>query len=368
MFVGLRGVGGIQGGVETHVAELIRHLPMAPDRLEVIAREPYRRRDLPADPDLPMIRWLPASRYVAFEAVAHTLLGVFYAALRRPAVLHVHGIGPGVAIPLARLLGLCVVATHHGFDYEREKWGGVARGVLRWGERQAMSWANACICISPVASVLLRAAHAREITFIHNGVADFAPVTAGATLEQHGLVPGRYIVNVARMVPEKRQLDLIAAFHAADLPSDVRLVLIGGADHESGYARRVRQSACPRVILTGHVSGTPLAELFSNAGLFVLPSSHEGLPISLLEAMAYDRQLLLSDLPVYRAMGLPEDRLFPVGDVAELARRLEQIFETTPDRHDWSEMLVPYRWPSIALRTAQVYRQCAPKEFAEFDW
>jgi hypothetical protein len=54
MFLGLRGVGGIQGGVETHVAELARHLPFPLERMEVLGRSPYRRADTPADPSLPL--------------------------------------------------------------------------------------------------------------------------------------------------------------------------------------------------------------------------------------------------------------------------------------------------------------------------
>jgi glycosyltransferase involved in cell wall biosynthesis len=102
------------------------------------------------------------------------------------------------------------------------------------------------------------------------------------------------------------------------------------------------------------MAGAPLAELFSNAGLFVLPSTHEGLPIALLEAMSYGRALLLSDLPVYRAMGLPEDCLFPwvtrrTGAAAGrgLCAALLPV--------DWSAALDAYRWDEVARRTAAVY-------------
>lgn len=357
MFLGLRGVGGIQGGVETHVAELARHLPFPPERMEVLGRSPYRRADVPADPSLPITRWLPAPRQPALEALFHSVLGVFYAALRRPALLHIHGIGPGMVTPLARLLGLRVVATHHGKDYEREKWGPLARRMLRWGERQAVLRSNAVVCISPVCSAELRSSYHRDVAYVPNGVDLLRPVPPGATLARHGLAAGRYIVNVARIVPEKRQLDLIEAFQQAGLPDDVRLVLIGGADHEADYVREVRKAAAqdPRVVLAGHMAGAPLAELFSNAGLFVLPSTHEGLPIALLEAMSYGRALLLSDLPVYRAMGLPEDCLFPVGDTGELARRLGAAFAPAPLPVDWSAALDAYRWDEVARRTAAVY-------------
>jgi glycosyltransferase involved in cell wall biosynthesis len=356
MFLGLRGIGGIQGGVETHVTELVRNLPYAKEEMEVIGRTPYRRSDLPTDPALPPVHWLPTLRHQSLEAVIHSLIGVFYAAIRRPRLLHIHGIGPNIVTPLARLFGLRVVSTHHGDDYEREKWGPLARMILRQGERHTVLSAHACISISPVGAKTLRERYQRDVSFIPNGVAALSPVRPGTMMAEHGLEAGRYIVNVARLVPEKRQVDLIDAFEKAALPG-VKLVLIGGADHETPYARTLRErtAANPMIDMTGHVSGAPLAELFSNAGLFVLPSTHEGLPIVLLEAMHYGRQVLVSDLPVYRAMGLPEDCIFPVGNVDALAERLRAAFVSPPEPIDWSHMLDRYRWRGVAEETAAIY-------------
>lgn len=364
MILGLRGMEGVQGGVETHVMQLVQHLPISATQIEVLGRSPYRPKGLVPDPALPRTRWLPTTRHPALEALVHSLVAVGYAAVRRPAMLHIHGIGPNLVTPLARLLGLRVVATHHGNDYHREKWGGFARAMLRCGERNAILHANAIIAISPIEAQTLRERYHRDVAYIPNGVRSTSPVPAGETLIRYGLVPGRYIVNVARLVPEKRQSNLIEAFVAADLPDDVRLVLIGGADHEADYVQRVRALAAadPRVILAGHVSGAPLAELFSNAGLFVLPSTHEGLPIALLEAMAYGLPLLLSDLPVYPAMALPAACLFPVGDVAALSQRLGACFATPPGRVDWGPLLVFYNWERVGRETARIYDRVLGQE------
>jgi glycosyltransferase involved in cell wall biosynthesis len=356
MFLGLRGVGNVQGGVETHVTNLILHLPIPPDRMEVIGRAPYRE-GAETDPRLPKVRWLPAFRHQSSETVIHTFLGVCYAALRRPALLHIHGIGPNLMTPLARLLGLKVVATHHGADYAREKWGALARRMLRAGEREAVERSEACISISPTDAADLRRRYDRDVTFIPNGIDMPTAAPAGETLRKYGITASRYIINVARLVPEKRQLDLIDAFARAEVPDDVHLVLVGGADHESQYVRAVRERAAmvPRIIMPGHVSGQPLAELFSNAGVFALPSTHEGLPIALLEAMAYGRALVLSDLPVYRAMGLPETCQYVAGDIDGLAGKLTEAFVRTSKPEDWSAILVNYRWDHVARDTMEVY-------------
>jgi hypothetical protein len=71
-------------------------------------------------------------------------------------VLHIQAIGPALMAPLARLLGLHVVVTHHGPDYEREKWGRLARMALRAGEAWGMRFSDGRIVISQTIRKLVR--------------------------------------------------------------------------------------------------------------------------------------------------------------------------------------------------------------------
>jgi glycosyltransferase involved in cell wall biosynthesis len=70
-----------------------------------------------------------------------------------------------------------------------------------------------------------------------------------------------------------------------------------------------------------------LLKLYSQAGLFVLPSYHEGLPIVLLEAMSYEVPVLASDIPANKEVDLPQDRYFRCGGVEGLKRKLESFLE-----------------------------------------
>jgi glycosyltransferase involved in cell wall biosynthesis len=63
--------------------------------------------------------------------------------------------------------------------------------------------------------------------------------------------------------------------------------------------------------MSGFQKWESLSELYSNAGLFVLPSYHEGLPIVALEAMSYNLPILLSDIPANKEVVLSEET-FPV--------------------------------------------------------
>lgn len=69
--------------------------------------------------------------------------------------MHIHAIGPALLTPMARLLGMKVVFTHHGPDYDRNKWGTAAKTILKLGERMGTKYANEVIVISEVINNLL---------------------------------------------------------------------------------------------------------------------------------------------------------------------------------------------------------------------
>jgi len=361
-FLGLRGFPGVQGGVETHAEHLCPLLAAMDCEVEVIVRSPYQnhalRRSWQGVRLTPL--WSPRSK--ALEAVAHTFLGVLYAGcVRRPDVLHIQAIGPALLTPLARLLGLRVVVTHHGPDYERQKWGRFARLALRLGERFGMRWAHGRIVISEAVRALVRKKHRVDPALIPNGVTlpEIPPGTG--TPHQFGLTPGKYLLLVSRLVPEKRHMDLIEAFRRAKL-ADWRLAIVGASDHPDDYAHRVLNVAAetPGVVCTGFQSGEALRELYAHAGLFALPSSHEGLPIAMLEALSYGLPVIASAIPANLEVGLPQKHYFPVGDVEALAAKLRQFASQPPslDARDARRIWVcsRYDWNGIARQTVAVYR------------
>ena len=134
MMLGLRGVPQVQGGVEKHVEELSSAFVEKGWDVEVLGRKPYLAQATPYVWNGVQVRPLWAPLSTKFEAIAHTFLGVLVAAYKRPDILHIHAIGPALLTPFARLLGLKTVVTHHGFDYDRDKWGGMARKMLKTGE------------------------------------------------------------------------------------------------------------------------------------------------------------------------------------------------------------------------------------------
>jgi len=123
-------------------------------------------------------------------------------------------------------------------------------------------------------------------------------------------------------------------------------------------------SAGDGVVLTGFLKGAALAQLYTHAGAFILPSSHEGLPIALLEAMSYGLPVLASDIPANKEVGLPDASYFAVGDVAALAAALGRLAQAPRDEADRknlrSQVARAYDWDTIAQMTLRVYRNLDP--------
>jgi glycosyltransferase involved in cell wall biosynthesis len=357
--IGTRGFPGVQGGVEKHCEELFPRLVGLGAEVTALTRTPYLKK--PYKREWQGVKyvnlWCPRKK--SLEVLFHTFFGVFIAKVKSPDILHCNAIGPSLLIPLVRLLRLKVVMTHHGPDYERAKWGWLAKKVLRLGEKWGCKYADEIIAISSGIKKLVKEKFEREAYLIPNGV--IIPKRSDKTdyIEKAGLIPEKYILSVARFVPEKGLHDLISAF--SKLNTDWKLAIAGDADHETAYSKNLKEIArrTPGVILTGFVTGSPLEELYSHASLFVLPSYHEGLPIALLEALSYGLSVVVSDIPPNREVTLPEERYFKVGDSEDLAKKIDIFLKTGLNEKERQAQIQlvkeRYDWDHIARETYRVY-------------
>jgi glycosyltransferase involved in cell wall biosynthesis len=360
MWIGLRGFPDVQGGVETHAENLCFELARLGCDITVLTRSPFHPNG--AQENWRGIRmkriWSPSTP--GLEAMIHTMIGVLYAAVKRPDILHIQAIGPAIWTPFARALGLTVVVTHHGKDYERQKWGSFAKLVLRTGELLGMKYSNKGIAISSGIQEHIRTKYRVESALISNGVVMPEAVTSFDTLLAFDLVPKKYILMVSRFVPEKRHHDILDAFERANL-AGWKLVLVGDLNASTPYVKSIadKVAGMKNVVCPGFRSGRDLAELYSHAGFFVLPSSHEGLPIAILEAMSYGLVVIASDIPANREVACGAIEYFDVGDVAKLSDMMIQFasreFEEWRRDHARKLIRANHNWPNIANQTYQLY-------------
>ena len=358
--IGTRGIPDIPGGVEKHCQELFPRIVAKGHDVLLCTRNPYVTKKINEWRGVKLINCF-APRSKSFEAIVHTFIALLKARFHNPDVVHIHAIGPSLLTPLARLMGLKVVVTDHGPDYDRQKWGKMAKFLLRLGEKMGGLYANEIIVVSSVIANIVRKRCLRESNLIYNGVTPQQRSKSSDFLMQLGAEPDQYILAVARFVPEKGLHDLIEAFKA--LNCDYKLVIAGDTDHKTNYSMKLREMAYEddSIILTGYITGEPLNQVFTHARLFVLPSYHEGLPVALLEAMSYGLSALVSDIPANKEVRLPSERYFRCGDVEDLKTKIRILLRKKLSHKERQEMYnqikEKYNWDRIADQTIEVYRK-----------
>lgn len=363
--LGTRGFPSVQGGVERHCEKLYPLIRKLGAEITVFTRTPYisKTKRVREWNGISFIHlWCPRQKFL--EAIIHTLLGVLRARLLPLDILHIHAVGPSLLVPFAKMLGFRVVVTHHGPDYKRRKWGPFAKMILRLGELFGVRFADKVIVISNSIRQFIEEKYGRkDLVVIPNGIDIPEILPPGEILKKYGLSPQKYFFTACRFVPEKGLDDLIKAYRMIKNP-EFKLVIAGSADHETDYSRRIKDMARDTygVVLTGVLTGHPLQELYSNAGLFVLPSYYEGLPIALLEALSYGLPVLVSDIGPNKEVPIPPNRYFKTGDIAQLAEKMAILIKqgiSEEERTLQMEILKKgYNWDNIARMTSEVYRLC----------
>ncbi|HEX5006381.1 MAG TPA: glycosyltransferase family 4 protein [Hyphomonadaceae bacterium] len=355
--IGLRGIPDVMGGIETHCEHLYTRLAHLDDQLDIIVvgRSGYAKSGKVSRNVRVVVLWAPRKK--ALETLIHTPLAILYARLfLHPDVIHLHAVGPGFFAPLARLLGFRVIGTHHAADYDRPKWGRFGRWFLKTGERMLARYAEEVICVSrSIEAQLAQEYPKRKERFvtIRNGVppAIFGDRPIEGLLSSLGLERGRYILCVGRLDPTKGFHDAIEAFRQAR-PPGMKLVIAGGSLGSDAYAAQLQKSAPPDVVFAGPRHANEVRTLYRNAALFMHPSYLEGFALVVLEALAANIPIVLTDIPPHIEVGLDGGSYYACGDVKHLAsiladanyarlrcaRRVEILEE-----NDWDQVARRYR-------------------------
>lgn len=360
---GTRGIPNIMGGVETHCENLYPYIVQAGYDVTVVRRSCYLQAQQKTRGFKGIhLKDIYAPRKKSLEAIIHTILAVLYAKKAKADILHIHAIGPSLLVPFAKMLGLKVVVTHHGADYDRKKWNKAAKYMLRKGEKYAAKYADKLIVISSKIKKDIAEKYGRTDTeLIYNGVPEAIRRTTTEYITSKGLAPYKYILAVGRFVEEKGFDYLIDAYSELH-PEGYKLVIAGDSDHPTEYSIQLKEKAKEKgIVLTGFVKGKPLEELMTHARLFVLPSYHEGLPISLLEAMSYGKDVLVSDIEANRLPELEETDIFKTGSTSSLKQSIEKKLQGGQNKNREYAMY-KYNWQNIAAQTTDVYKTILKKQ------
>ena len=309
---------------------------------------------------------IPTFKNGKLNAIVYSFLASLRALFGGYDVIHYHAEGPCATLFIPKIFGIRVVATIHGLDWQRAKWGNFASLVLRFGEKMAARHADEVIVLSRNVQKYFEDTYGRKTRYVPNGIARPQIQGVREIADKFGLEKDGYILFLARLVPEKGLHYLIEAF--MQLETDKKLVIAGGSSHSFEYMKHIKKIAEKdrRIIMTDFVQGRVLEELYSNAYLFVLPSDVEGMAISLLEAMSYGNCCLVSDIK--ENLEVVEDKAvsFRRGDVKDLRDKLRELL-ANPDKvaaykAQSSDFICnKYNWDSMVEQTEALYRSAIKK-------
>ncbi len=297
-----------------------------------------------------------------FAAASSSFFAALKAAFGRYDVVHFHAEGPCAMMWIPKLFGKRCIATIHGLDHQRAKWGGFASRYIKLGEKCAVKFADEIIVLSENVRQYFRDTYGRETVFIPNGVSRAERCAADEITQKFGLFKDEYILFLGRLVPEKGIKYLIDAYKG--VKTEKKLVIAGGSSDTDDFEKELKSLASGdnRIIFTGFVQGRIWQELYSNAYVYVLPSDVEGMPLSLLEAMSFGNCCLTSDIPECASVIEGHGLTFEKGNVADMKMKLQHLCDNPEIVAGFSAASAEYicgrySWDGVVQKTLEIYKR-----------
>lgn len=351
--LGTRGYPSYYGGFETAVRRLAPYLAEQGWRPTVYCRPGGVKADDPsADPRVAtvMTSGLETS---SLSTLSYGLTSVLHAVMHRPDVALVMNVANGFWLPFLRLRGVPTVVNVDGIEWERAKWGRIARCLFRMGAKLTARFATTIVADSVEIQKRWLSEFGRESLFIPYG-GDYPERTEVFD----GLQTGSYILVVARFVPENSIQEFFDA--VPYIPNKYKVVLVGSSGYGGVFDHLASELAArhDHVTWLGHVSDHErLLSLWQHSGVYFHGHSVGGTNPALVQAMACGAPVVARDT-VYNREVLGEAGTFTTTEPQEIARRLIHLLEA-PDLREKQISLGKqrvqdiYNWSAVCAKYAE---------------
>lgn len=348
--LGTRGIPANYGGFETCVEELAPRFAALGHDVTVYCRTPQIDHPGHAYRGVRLVK-LPTIRQKYLDTIAHSTFSALHALIQRYDVVFMFGVGNSPVCGLLRAGGIPVLLNVDGLDWQRDKWPGWAKQILKLAERVSVRVANRTITDSRNVQDYYRSRRDVDLCYIPYG-ANPGPARLDGVLSEYGLESERYFLYVGRLEPENRIVDLVDAAAAARV--DIPTVIVGDAPYADGYKQELRERANDTVLFTGAIYGNGYWELNHFAYAYIFPVASSGTHPALIEAMACGNCVLVRDTPDNRMVGGDTVCYFSTpGELAELmrwawrspaeVRRLGQLAaERSVELYNWDRVAAEY--------------------------
>jgi glycosyltransferase involved in cell wall biosynthesis len=356
--IGIKAIPARFGGFETAVDELSRGLVKCGHPVRV-----YNRSGMSTWPGRDYegveLVTLPTVRSKNLSTIVHAFLATLHLIFHPVDVVHYFTTGTTVFAPIPRLLGMKVVCSVDGTDWQRGKWGRFARWYLRFSERLAVSFCHGLVADSRDVMRYYEERYGAGACLITYGMRE-ARSEGCEWLDQFGLRSREYVLFVGRLVPENNIHHLIRAFE--NTKSEKKLVIVGDDPWEKEYVRSLKSTRDPRVVFTGGVYGDGYEQLQRNAYFFVLPDEVGGTHPALVEAMGFGNCVLVNDTPSnVEVIGAAGFRYRGAEGPNDLREKLQTLVDDPQLVQDYrvkasERAQTHYRWDNVVHLHAALYQ------------
>lgn len=237
-------------------------------------------------------------------------------------------------IPL--LFGRKVIIQGHGLEWKRTKYSRRQQQVMKICETYAaMVNKNWTMCSQEQNDYFQSAYNRKSITITCAVEPPPEKAPQSDFLERFGLKGNDYFLYMGRLVQDKNPDYLIKGFFMSGI-HDKKLVFCGdGTPEYVGYLHDL-VGASNNVIFCGSIFGADKDAAFRNCYAFCIPSTLEGLPMSLLEAMSYGKVAMASDIPAcHEALG--ESGIYVPYENAEAISDMMTALDDNYEQYRWQE-------------------------------
>lgn len=239
--------------------------------------------------------YLPYLPGKVLETPSHEIVSGLHSLFRPFDIYYILGCRTSWSYFLHRIMGKRLVFQTDGLDWERRKWGSLAKAYLRFSYWAALRLATQVASDSRSICDYFREHHGIHSEYLTCG-GYVVPSAPQEILNEYALRPRDYFLVVCRIEPENNIDLIVRAF--LGLPTDKRLVVVGGANYASRYLQEVKATDDPRVIFTGPVYKPGHVEALCKYS-FAYLDGHEvgGTSPGLVRAMGCGSCVLVLDRP-----------------------------------------------------------------------
>jgi glycosyltransferase involved in cell wall biosynthesis len=359
-------------GFETAFSEIAPRLVQRGHRVTMYCRagahSPARR--VPREDGVELV-YMPSPGGKNFAAPSSTAFAVLDALVRRRFdVWFFVNVGMGHHCALARLSGRPVVLNVDGLDWQRGKWGPIARAYFYSAAGSAVKWCTRLVTDAEAMRAYYREHFGRDADVIAYG-ADIERSERPELIAACGVRPHEYYLIVSRLIPENSVEAMLEGFHRSRTTRS--LIVVGGANYRDAFHARLQQIADgdARIRLVGHVHDQALLkELWCNCSAYLHGHSVGGTNPALLRAMGYGSCVLALDTVFNREVLADAGRFF-AKDVTEIARLIDDV-DANPEsvavlrERGPARIRERYTWEGIVDGYERVFREVAKAESADF--